>query len=104
MRRHLVRCQKQPQIVQNLFHEKHLPYTARRHYALISGRANNSMTRQQYSLRDASTVSQVRRSGGEMADAQPHRANSRSVIRSTVDFASKRSSVVSMMIVVLRPG
>jgi len=28
VRRHLFRCQQQPQIIQNLFHEKHVPYAA----------------------------------------------------------------------------
>jgi len=41
VRRHLVRRQKRPQIIQNLFHEKHVRYTARRHDALISGLVTN---------------------------------------------------------------
>ena len=41
VRRHLFRCRKQPQIIQNLFHEKHVQYTARRHYAPISGLVSN---------------------------------------------------------------
>jgi len=41
VRRHLVRHQKPPRIIQNLFLEKHVQYTARRHYALISGLVSN---------------------------------------------------------------